>query len=132
MMPWLWRALGVASVGVGMIGVVVPLLPTTPFLLLAAWAFARSSERLHRWLLHHPRLGPPIADWRERGAVGAGLKLLTVASLLASVGVALAVAAPPLVLILQGVAVVAVGGFVLGRPTAARRPQPGRRRAGHA
>jgi uncharacterized membrane protein YbaN (DUF454 family) len=50
-------------------GVVLPMMPTTPFLLLATFAFARSSLRLHDWLVAHPRLGPPINDWRAHGAV---------------------------------------------------------------
>jgi uncharacterized protein len=120
-MPLLWRAFGLACVGVGMVGLVVPLLPTTPFLLLAGWAFARSSARLHRWLVEHRRLGPPIADWRQGGTVSAPLKAATILSLLASVAIALLAGAPPPVLVLQGIAVVVVGGFVLSRPTAVRR-----------
>ncbi|MFM5463426.1 YbaN family protein [Aeromonas simiae] len=60
--------LGWLSLITGIIGIVVPLLPTTPFVLLSAALFARSSPRFHRWLLEHPQFGPLIDDWqRHRG-----------------------------------------------------------------
>jgi uncharacterized protein len=68
-MAGIWRALlmtgGTISVVLGVAGIVLPLLPTTPFLLLAAFCYARSSERCHRWLLTHRYLGPYIANWRR-------------------------------------------------------------------
>jgi uncharacterized membrane protein YbaN (DUF454 family) len=62
-------ALGWTSVGLGLIGAFVPLLPTTVFLLIAAWAFARSSPRWHRWLRQHPRYGHLIRAWEEHHAM---------------------------------------------------------------
>ncbi len=60
---------GVASLILALLGMLLPLLPATPFLLLSAACFARSSTRLHRWLLSHPRLGPFISDWERGGAI---------------------------------------------------------------
>lgn len=57
--------IGWISVVLGVIGIFLPIMPTTPFLLLAAWCFARSSERFHDWLLNHPRLGPTVAAWQS-------------------------------------------------------------------
>ncbi len=65
----LWWLLAYASLGLGIVGIFVPGLPTTVFVLLSAYAAARGSERLHRWLLAHPRFGPAIADWQAHGAV---------------------------------------------------------------
>ena len=64
-----YLTLGWVCVGLGAIGVVVPGMPTVVFLLVAVWAFARSSERFHRWLLAHPRFGPPVVDWRSHGVI---------------------------------------------------------------
>lgn len=64
-----WLVLGLALVGVGFIGIFVPLLPTTDFLLLALLCFARSSPRLETWLLNHPRFGPGLRAWRRDRAV---------------------------------------------------------------
>ncbi len=68
-MRWLWWLLAWASVVVGMIGIAVPGLPTVPFMLLAAFAAARGSRRLHDWLLAHRHFGPIIRDWRAAGTV---------------------------------------------------------------
>ncbi|UVE18986.1 YbaN family protein [Pseudomonas sp. LS44] len=57
--------IGWLSVMLGVIGIFLPVLPTTPFLLLAAACFARSSERFYRWLVEHPKLGPWIRDYLE-------------------------------------------------------------------
>jgi uncharacterized membrane protein YbaN (DUF454 family) len=71
----LYVALGVVAVGLGVLGVVLPGLPTTPFLLVAAWAFSKSSRRLERWLLEHPRLGPRVVAFRKDRVVPWSVKL---------------------------------------------------------
>lgn len=72
----LWLAAGLVLVGIGVVGIFVPLLPTTDFLILALPCFARSSPRLERWLLEHPRFGPGLKAWRREGAVSWRAKLL--------------------------------------------------------
>lgn len=68
-MRWAWWLLAYVSLGVGIVGIFVPGLPTTVFVLISAWAASHGSERLHRWLLGHPRFGPVIRDWQAHGAV---------------------------------------------------------------
>ncbi len=65
----LYLAAGLLSLVVGAIGVVLPLLPTVPFVILAAFCFARSNPRLEAMLVDHRHFGPHIARWRERGAI---------------------------------------------------------------
>lgn len=60
---WLLAGTGLLALLLGIVGIFVPVLPTTPFLLLAALCFARSSARFHRWLLDHHISGPLIRDW---------------------------------------------------------------------
>jgi uncharacterized membrane protein YbaN (DUF454 family) len=65
----LWRALALLSLALGVLGAVLPVLPTTPFLLVSAWAASKGWPAFERWLLAHPRLGPPVHRWRDHGAV---------------------------------------------------------------
>ena len=60
---------GWVSLILGCVGIILPLLPTTPFILLAAYCFSRSSERLHQWLTTHPQMGPLIQDWQQDGSI---------------------------------------------------------------
>lgn len=66
---WMWRGAGLAALALGGIGVVLPLLPTVPFIILAAFCFARGHPAWEQRLLAHPRYGPHLQAWRERGAV---------------------------------------------------------------
>ena len=66
---WLFLAIGWTCVGLGCLGLVLPLLPTTPFLLLAAWAFGRSSPRWRRWLRHHRRFGSLMRAWEDHRVI---------------------------------------------------------------
>ena len=68
-------SLAVLSLGLAVLGLFLPILPTVPFVLLAAWAAARSSPRLERALLQHPRFGPALRDWRLAGVVRRPAKL---------------------------------------------------------
>ncbi|WP_139150650.1 YbaN family protein [Halofilum ochraceum] len=79
-----WQGLAVACVGLGGIGAVLPLVPTTPFLLLAAWAASRSSPELHEWLYQHPRYGPLLRDWRDHRALRPRVKCLALLLIVAS------------------------------------------------
>ena len=70
----LFLLLGCTSLGLGFAGVFLPLVPTTPFILLSAFCFSRSSNRLHRWLLAHPAFGSLLLDWERDGAIRARAK----------------------------------------------------------
>jgi uncharacterized membrane protein YbaN (DUF454 family) len=66
---WFYFTLAVVSLVLGIIGAFLPILPTVPFILLSAWAAAKSSPRLLNWLEGHPKFGPHIHDWRIGGVV---------------------------------------------------------------
>src|SRR5690606_17437892 len=88
---WAWWLLAYASLGLGIVGVFVPGMPTTVFILVSAYAAARGSDRLHAWLLAHPRFGPLIRDWRAHGAVSRRAKWMATATMLACAVVLIAV-----------------------------------------
>lgn len=111
-----YALVGWLSVGLALAGSVLPLLPTVPFLLLAAACFSRASPRFHDWLLGHPRLGPPIAQWRDHRAISRRAKRLAVVSILASFGISLALGVPYWALGLQAATLSAVTVFILTRP----------------
>ncbi|MBL4784253.1 MAG: YbaN family protein [Cohaesibacteraceae bacterium] len=71
---WLYFASGIVFCGFGILGVILPLLPTTVFLILAVACFARSSPKLERKLLQHPVFGPPILQWTKHGAISLSAK----------------------------------------------------------
>lgn len=112
-------AFGWVCVATGVVGIVVPGLPTTVFLLLAAWAFSRSSERFQNWLLGHPRFGPPVVAWRDRGAIPLRAKILAVATMSASLAwIVLFVAESWEMPVTVGAVMAAAGLYVATRPNA--------------
>ncbi|MEM7499446.1 MAG: YbaN family protein [Pseudomonadota bacterium] len=117
----LWTAAGWCAFGLGLLGVPLPLLPTVPFMLLAAFCFARGSDRFHLWLVNHTRFGPPIRDWHDRGVIRPRAKRAAVIAILASFALSAVLGVPPGVLALQGVALGGAALFVLSRPSGAGR-----------
>ncbi|MCB1398070.1 MAG: YbaN family protein [Rhodobacter sp.] len=111
-----WIIAGGVSLGVGVAGIVLPLVPTTPLLLLTAFCFARSSPRLEMWLVEHPRLGPPIRDWRAEGAISTRGKTLAMIAIAATFTLSLVLRLPSHVLLIQAVTLGAVTLFILTRP----------------
>lgn len=81
---WAYLTLGWFFVALGLVGVALPVLPTTPFLILALWAFARSSRRFHDWLYHHRRFGPPLRDYREYRVIPPRAKIFAVGAMAGS------------------------------------------------
>jgi len=83
-MRWLWFALGWLFFGLGLLGAFLPVLPTTPFMLLALWAFSSSSPRFHDWLFHHRVFGPPLQAWQRHRAIPRWVKAVAMTSMAAS------------------------------------------------
>jgi uncharacterized membrane protein YbaN (DUF454 family) len=83
---WFLIAVGIISVGLGLLGVFIPMLPTTPFLLLAAGCFMRSSQRLYDWLIHHKWFGEYIRNYREYRAIPLRAKVVTLVLLWSVIG----------------------------------------------
>jgi uncharacterized membrane protein YbaN (DUF454 family) len=79
-------AAGFVAVGLGVAGIFLPLLPTTPFMLLAAACFARSSPRFHRWLLGHRTFGPIVSEWERHRAIPWRTKLWAIGLMSATLG----------------------------------------------
>lgn len=98
----------------------LPLVPTTPFLLLATYSFAQSSPRLHTWLVTHPRLGPPIADWNAHGAISRRAKMSAIAVMAATFLVSAIAGVSGTVLLIQAVVLCGAAAFILTRPDGPR------------
>ncbi|RKE86108.1 YbaN family protein [Rhizobium sp. AG855] len=104
-------------VAIGVVGVFLPILPTTPFIILAAALFARSSPRFERWLLDHPRYGQPLTDWRREGAISRRAKIASVSLMSMSYVIVWFVGPPQLWLkLLVGAILIGCAAFVLTRP----------------
>ena len=108
---------GLISLAVGAIGIFVPLLPTTPLVLLAAFCFANSSERLHQWLLDHNVFGPLIDNWRRYGAISRNAKTLSVLSMAAVLVISWLLGVEPWIIGLQAAILGCSAAFILTRPT---------------
>ena len=86
---YFWIILGLLFLLLGAIGVVLPLLPTTPFVLLAAACFANSSPRMHGWLLSSELFGPMLRDWEKNQCVSRKVKLLSLSMMLVIGGISI-------------------------------------------
>lgn len=112
-----YLGIGILSLLLGAIGAFVPLLPTVPFAILAAFCFARSSPRLEQWLTDHDRFGPHIAAWRGRGAISKAGKRAGIGAFAASATAGLTLLSYPWS-ILPAAAALIGGSWILSRPTA--------------
>lgn len=118
---WAARAIfgvvGAAALTLGVIGIFLPLLPTTPLVLLSAACFAKASPRVEAWLLAHRTFGPMISAWRERGAITLRSKIAACLGKTLGFGVFLAVSDPPLWLaIIVFMCLLSAALFVVTRP----------------
>lgn len=114
-----FAGLGLTFTGIGIVGVFVPGLPTTVFILIATYFFARSSPRFYNWLMNHRLFGPLVRDWRAGRGLSARAKALAVTTLAATIGLsAFLLPAPALkaVVVLCGLGVAL---YLLTRPTKA-------------
>jgi uncharacterized membrane protein YbaN (DUF454 family) len=122
----LYLCLAYGCLGLGAAGIFLPLLPTTPFLLVAAWAAARGSPRLEHWLHHHSPFAPILAAWREQRAVPLRAKWLACLLMAGSWLFMLYIHSPWPALIFTGLLFTAVGAFLFTRPD----PRPPHKRLG--
>ena len=112
----LWRMAGFFFTALGIVGAFLPVLPTTVFLLVATACFARSSPRLHDWLLQHRTFGPPIRNWNEHGAISRQAKRLAVGTMAVVFGLSVILGLSRGVLVGQAALIALGAGFILTRP----------------
>lgn len=116
MTRFIWMLCGGVALVLGVVGIFLPLMPTVPLLLMAAFCFARSSQALHDWLLDHPKLGPPIHDWRRNGAIGRKAKILATLSIGLSFALSFILGLTEWLLLVQVIVLSAVALFIWTRP----------------
>ncbi|WP_378950559.1 YbaN family protein [Mesorhizobium sp. ANAO-SY3R2] len=116
--------LGMVMLVLGIIGAFLPLMPTTIFLIAAAWCFSRSSPRVEAWLLNHRRFGPTLRDWREEGAIPRKAKLAAYAGM--SIGYGLFLLGRPGALFAIAAAIFVGAGAVYVATRPDPRPKPER------
>lgn len=115
-----YKALGFLCVGLAAIGVALPVMPTTIFLIVAAWSFARSSESLNLWLHQHRLFGPLLTDWEDHGVIRSPAKVAAIGMIGLSFVIALFSGSPPWVLAPLALVLGAVSLFIVSRPSVPR------------
>lgn len=118
---WLLWAAGSLALGLGLLGVVLPGLPTTPFVLLAAACYAKASPRLHAWLLNHRLLGPMLRDWEQHRSLTRRTKTVAVVSMTLMVSLSIWSFRGRLIAQLMLVLLGAIGAWVVLRIPTRRR-----------
>lgn len=117
-----YLVVGLLFVGLGVLGAILPVLPTTPFLLVSLWAFSKSSARLERWLLEHPRFGPRLLAWRTNRVIPLPVKLTAWGSMVGSLTLMAVTGVPPTAMI-GAASVMAIGAvYIATKPS--RPPAP--------
>lgn len=118
-------ALGFFMLLLALIGAFLPVMPTTIFLIAAAWCFGRSSPRLEAWMMAHPRFGPPLNDWRAHGAISRRAKLTAFAGMALGYGLFWSGADPsPWLAGLVAIFILAGAAYVATRPENSGRERP--------
>ncbi len=112
----LWNIAGLAFFAIGVVGVFLPFLPTVVFMLVAVFCFARGSNRLHDWLMNHPRFGPAIQDWHRHGAIRRPAKRMAMVAIGLSFALAVGIGFTAWVLAGQALVLGGVSVFILTRP----------------
>lgn len=112
-----WQVLACCSIGLGVAGMVLPVLPTTPFLLLAAWASSKGSPKLDAWLKRHRSLGPVLHAWRQQRAIPARAKFSALLMMGASWLSLWLLQSERLVLLITAALFAAVAAFIFSRPS---------------
>ncbi|MCQ0969324.1 YbaN family protein (plasmid) [Paracoccus sp. TK19116] len=112
-----WLCIGWVAMTLAAIGVALPIMPTVPFLLVAAWAFSRSSPRLRQRIRQHKRYGPAVRAWQDHGAISRLAKVWAVLAMAAGVGLALYLGVDGWVVAIQASVCLAVALYVTTRPT---------------
>jgi hypothetical protein len=114
---WAFLGLGFGFVGLGTVGAVVPVMPSTIFFILALWAFKRSSPRFELWLLTHPVVGATLRDWDEHRAIRRRTKVVAVSLLWACLLLSALFVTKPYVWGILGATGVLVSWYILSRRT---------------
>ncbi|MGB0659451.1 MAG: YbaN family protein [Mangrovicoccus sp.] len=112
----LWLSFGILTMGLGLLGAILPLLPTVPFFLLATFCFARSSPRLHEWLITHPTYGGHIRAWQSSGAIRPAAKRVATLSIGVAFLISVILGVGPKILVIQALVLGAVLVFLWTRP----------------
>ncbi|MBF9196185.1 YbaN family protein [Microvirga sp. BT290] len=116
-MRQLYLCLGYASLGLGVIGIFLPVLPTTPFVLLAVWFFARSNPALAERLYSHPRFGHLLTTWRDQRAIPLRAKIMALSMLAVSYGLILWLSESAILPVVLAIIMGSVALFIATRPS---------------
>lgn len=108
--------LGLVALFLGGIGVFLPILPTTPFIIVAAFAFGKSVPAWRRWLQRNKIFGPIIQNWEETGAIAPRYKAMAITMMLAAIALSVYMSVGPIILTIQGLCMAAAFYFIITRP----------------
>lgn len=108
--------LGFLFIGLGFIGIIIPGIPTTPFLLLSAWFFSKSSSFLENWLINHKIFGPLIRDWNKYKSISRKSKIIAVIIIIPTFAFSIYSSLNTIIDILLGITCISLCTYLISRP----------------